>query len=51
MNYLLVLKRYHTPTELTDVLKNFLRDHNGLFGLFVVSEDSVKFSGMPIQKM
>jgi len=46
VNFLLVLKRYRTATEVTDVLKKYLKSHNNLLGLFVVNPDSVTFSGI-----
>ena len=45
MTYKLEMKRFYSLEELTSVMKNYLKHHKGMIGLFVVSPESVKFSG------
>ena len=45
VTYKLEMKRFYSLEELTSVMKNYLKHHKGMIGLFVVSPESVKFSG------
>ncbi|KAK2138341.1 hypothetical protein NP493_7980g00000, partial [Ridgeia piscesae] len=45
VRYLLLLKEKHTLDELTQIMRDYLKAHNGTIGSFQVKAGSISFSG------
>ena len=45
VNFFLVLKTYHTTTDLTETFKTYLQHHDNELGLFAIDVNSVRFAG------